>query len=81
MNKTVVIKKQNTMGGYDYLEFNQNTMEYATGNSGYHEGHGDYLVMIEAKTMKELKEKEYQFKNMGFNEIKTFNTQKDNNND
>lgn len=69
----IIIKKQDkTYGGYDYLEFNQETKEYTTGNSRAHMGHGRDYFMINTNTKKELKEKEEMLVTLGYKEIETF---------
>lgn len=71
--ENIIIKKINkTYGGYDYLEFNQETKEYTTGNSRAHMGHGRNYIMITTSTKKELKEKESLLITLGYKEIETF---------
>ncbi|WNM50502.1 hypothetical protein Alsa1_CDS0152 [Staphylococcus phage Alsa_1] len=72
MENIIVKKIDKTYGGYDYLEFNQETREYTTGNSRAHMGHGRDYIMITTSTKKELKEKEQQLLTRGYKEISTF---------
>lgn len=71
--ENIIIRKINkTYGGYEYIEFNQETKEYTTGNSSAHMGHGRDYIMITTSTKKELKEKEQQLLTRGYKEISTF---------
>lgn len=73
MNETIVIKKMDKMyGGYDYIEFNQSTMEYADGNSRAHRGHGNVLLYIEVSSKKELRDKEELLIGKGYAYTETF---------
>ena len=66
---TIVKRIDTTYGGYDYVEFNAETMSYHTGISRSHKGHYEgNAIEIQVKSVKELKEVRNQLVNMGFSE-------------
>lgn len=74
MNTTIIVYKiDTTYGGYEYLEFDTESMEYALGNSRGHQGHSIHSYMnIEVKTQKELKKQIEAVKASNYRHIDTF---------
>ncbi|WNM50745.1 hypothetical protein Alsa2_CDS0131 [Staphylococcus phage Alsa_2] len=72
MENIIVKKIDKTYGGYDYLEFNQETREYTTGNSRAHMGHASNNFPITVGTKKELNQRIEMIQLAGYKEIETF---------
>lgn len=71
--RNIIIRRADKMyGGYDYIEFNQETQQFTKGNSRAHMGHGRDYFMINVATKKELKEKEHSLLILGYEQIETF---------
>lgn len=72
-NKTIIVKNFiKSKGGYEYVEFCQTTKEYTTGDSSAHEGHGNYLTMIEAQNRKALRDIKNRLISDNYRHIETF---------
>ena len=71
---TLVYKVDNTYGGKEYIEWNNEKKVYKTGQTRAHKGHYEGIkIEVEVKTLKELNNIEEQLISQGFtDETRTF---------
>lgn len=72
--ETIVIRSwdKRNYGDTFYVEFCVETREYCTGHVGTDWGHGTTLLIVEAKSKKEVKEKISNLVGRGYAEIGSF---------